>query len=106
MQTHTIHTNASAIQVSTVKYLSMQTQADKYLPIHTIHIIAYQYIQIETSTYQYRSVLSNTYQYRHKQTNTYQYIQYISLLTNTYNDTNTDQYIPIHTIYPIQIKTD
>ena len=81
------------MHISTPKYISIQTHTDKYLLIHTIHIII---------TYQ-------TYKYRPGYTihaNTYQYIQYRSIQIKKY------KYIPIHSnmyntyiCLPIQVST-
>ena len=88
------------IPICTIQAIfSIPTNISEYVQILAIH-------SIHTNAYQYRSVLSNTYQYRHIQTNTYQYLQYILLLTNTYNTDQYIPYIPMLTIHPIQLNTD
>ena len=88
---NTYHTyQCVPIQVSThnlsLKYIQIQTNTDKYLPILTIHIITYQYRPVHQYIpyIQYRSIHTNTYHYIH-------YVQYIQILSNT------GQYSQIHT---------
>ena len=102
------------IQLSTLKYIYIQTNTDKYLPICAIHFITYQYLLIHTSTYHtylYIPILSI-------QANIDGYISiqyipictlntifpYLPILTNTYEylqiwPLNAYQYLPIHVIH-------
>ena len=71
------------IQASTLKYIHIQTNTDKYLPIRAIHFITYQFLQMQASTYhtyQFRpihSIQANIDGYVSIQFNTYQYVHYI-----------------------------